>query len=301
MTEQYTNHPAADLFPMMQGKQWKEFKEDIQQNGFQESVTLYKNQILDGRNRYKAAVELDMLDDLPICEIDDDFDIDPYQWVISRNLHRRHLKESQRALVAAKLAKLRIGEIGNGRVEVQICTPTLQQAAEQLDVGRTTVAHAKTVLANGSQELIEAVEQGKVAVSKAAKIANRVKHLQPKLPTAKWTAQLLNELCQCQTDNDAVRVAKKAIASGKKLSAKLIAEIRDSDNETGRASERHRKALQEASLEKHLETFGDILTDWRVSLQQIEQEQWRPIPKKAISRLRFEWKQIESLLKDSAP
>ena len=72
MTEQYTNHPAADLFPMMQGKQWEEFKEDIRQNGFQESVTLYKNQILDGRNRYKAAMELDMLDDLPISEIDDD-------------------------------------------------------------------------------------------------------------------------------------------------------------------------------------------------------------------------------------
>ena len=171
MIEQYTNHAAADLFPMMQGIQWKEFKEDIRQNGFQESVTLYKGQILDGRNRYKAAVELDMLDDLPICEIDDDFDIDPYQWVISRNLHRRHLKESQRAIVAAKLAKLRVGDNQHSNEAVSIDTPSLEKAAEQLQVGRASVARAKTVLANGSQELIEAVEQGKVAVSKAAKIA----------------------------------------------------------------------------------------------------------------------------------
>jgi hypothetical protein len=236
MTEQYTNHPAADLFPMMQGKQWKEFKEDIQQNGFQESVTLYKNQILDGRNRYKAAVELDMLDDLPICEIDDDFDIDPYQWVISRNLHRRHLKESQRALVAAKLAKLRIGEIGNGRVEVQICTPTLQQAAEQLDVGRTTVAHAKTVLANGSQELIEAVEQGKVAVSKAAKIAKgtpkeeqvskaKEKPSKPKKPNGKQKVAD-SQLKKQDVDQEAVEDFLRCRSPLNRLK-KLVAELTD--------------------------------------------------------------------------
>jgi hypothetical protein len=205
-------------------------------------------------------------------------------------------------MVAARLANIKHGEVGNGRkVDGQICLSSIKQASEQLSVSERTTKNAKVVLANGSPKLIAAVERGEVAVSKAAKIANRVKHLQPKLPTAKWTAQLLDELCQCQTDNDAVRVAKKAIASGKKLSAKLIAEIRDSDNETGRASERHRKALEEASLEKHLETFGDILTDWRVSLQQIEQQQWESVPKKVISRLRFEWQQIERLLKDSPP
>lgn len=181
----YEPHPAAELFPMMPADQYEAFKEDIRKNGFQQDIVLYKGQILDGRNRYKAAIELGMLDELPIAEMDDDTDIDPYQWVISRNLHRRHLNESQRALVAAKLAKLRVGEVGNGRVEVQICTPTLQQAAEQLDVGRRTVAHAKTVLANGSQELIEAVEQGKVAVSKAAVVAKEVpEHLQLKAATS---------------------------------------------------------------------------------------------------------------------
>ena len=170
----YQPHPAAELFPMMPDDQYQAFKRDVKENGFQQSITLYKGQILDGRNRYTAAIELKMLDELPIAEIDDDTDFDPYQWVISRNLHRRHLNESQRALVAAKLAKLRVGEVGNGRVEVSIDTPTLEKAAEQLQVGRATVARAKTVLANGSQELIEAVEQGKVAVSKAAAVVKEV-------------------------------------------------------------------------------------------------------------------------------
>lgn len=170
----YEPHPAAELFPMMSQDQYEAFKEDVRKNGFQQDVTVYKGQILDGRNRYKAAIELNMLDELPICEIDDDTDFDPYQWVISRNLHRRHLNESQRALVAAKLAKLRVGDVASQKSGVSIDTPSLEKAAEQLQVGRATVARAKTVLANGSTELIQAVEQGKVAVSKAAVVAKEV-------------------------------------------------------------------------------------------------------------------------------
>lgn len=171
MTEQYTNHPAADLFPMMQGKQWEEFKEDIRQNGFQESVTLYKNQILDGRNRYKAAMELDMLDDLPISEIDDDHQFDPFQWVISRNLHRRHLTESQRGMVAAKLARLQVGDVASQKIGGSIDSPSLQNAADQLQVGRATVVRAKSVLEHGSPDLIASVERGEIAVSRAATVA----------------------------------------------------------------------------------------------------------------------------------
>jgi ParB-like chromosome segregation protein Spo0J len=167
---QYKPHPAANLFPMMPADQFAAFKEDIRKNGFQQDIVLYKGQILDGRNRYKAAVELDMLDDLPIAEMDDDTDIDPYQWVISRNLHRRHLNESQRAKIAAKLAKLKHGDVASQKHDMQICTST-KQAAEMLQVSPRSVAHAKVVEEHGSPELNEAVERGEVAVSKAAKIA----------------------------------------------------------------------------------------------------------------------------------
>lgn len=170
-------HPAANLFPMMPDDQYQAFKEDIRKNGFQQDVTFYKGQILDGRNRYKAAIELDLLDELPICEIDDDTNFDPYQWVISRNLHRRHLNESQRSMVGARLAKLREGRPPNTGETVSIDTvnaPSLEKAAEQLQVGRASIARAKTVLNEGSQDLIDAVDQGKVAVSRAAAVAKEV-------------------------------------------------------------------------------------------------------------------------------
>jgi hypothetical protein len=115
-----------------------------------------------------------MLDDLWIGEMDEDYEFDPYQWVISRNLHRRHLTESQRAMVASKLAKLKVGDNQHLSEGVQICTPSIKQAAEKLQVGRTSVAHAKCVQEHGSPELIAAVEQGEIAVSRAAETAKTV-------------------------------------------------------------------------------------------------------------------------------
>jgi hypothetical protein len=167
----YESHPAADLFPMMEGKAWEEFKEDIRKNGFQQDIVLYKGQILDGRNRYKAAVELSMLDDLPIAEMDDDTKIDPFQWVISRNLHRRHLTESQRASVAAKLVNAKQGD-NRFTVDRSIDPSiTIDKAAEMLSVGSASVKRAMVVQQHGSPELIAAVERGEVAVSRAAVVA----------------------------------------------------------------------------------------------------------------------------------
>jgi hypothetical protein len=67
----------------------------------------------------------------------------PLNFIISLNLKRRHLNESQRAVIASKLANMRQGE----RTDlVQICTRlSLEQAAELLNVGRRTVAQVKAV------------------------------------------------------------------------------------------------------------------------------------------------------------
>lgn len=170
----YKAHPAANLFPMMDADQFEAFKEDIRKNGFQQDVIIYQGRILDGRNRYKAAVELNMIDDLPIAEMDDDTEIDAYQWVISRNLHRRHLTESQRAMVASKLAKLKVGDVKSQASGGSIDPPSIEKAAEQLKVGTASVKRAKAVHEHGSQELIQAVEQGEIAVSKAATIAKTI-------------------------------------------------------------------------------------------------------------------------------
>lgn len=95
-------HPAADLFPLIQGVEFDdELVADIAANGVREPVVLHDGKILDGRNRHRAAIAAGV--DCPTREYDGD---DPVGFVISANLRRRHLNESQRAMIADMLATL---------------------------------------------------------------------------------------------------------------------------------------------------------------------------------------------------
>src|SRR5262249_18329630 len=77
----------------------------------------------------------------------------------------RHLDESQRAMVAAKLATLKLGD--NQHSEGL----PIGRSSELLKVGERTVARAREVREHGAPELVNAVEQGKLSVSAAADIA----------------------------------------------------------------------------------------------------------------------------------
>src|SRR5262249_36586460 len=92
---------------------------------------------------------------------------DPLSYVISANLRRRHLDESQRALVAARLATLKVGD--NQHSEGL----PIGRGSELLNVGERSVARAREVLERGAAELIGAVEQGRVSVSAAADVATQ--------------------------------------------------------------------------------------------------------------------------------
>jgi hypothetical protein len=110
---------------------------------------------------------------------------DPVGFVLSLNLHRRHLDESQRGIVAAK-ARALFAEQAKARMlagtKASDPTPNLgegsvkgesaDQAAVAVNVSRGTVEAASKVLKHGVPELVEAVERGQVAVSAAAVVAS---------------------------------------------------------------------------------------------------------------------------------
>src|SRR5262245_27085543 len=95
-------HPLADLLPLLEGLDFEELVADVRAHGVREPVWIHDSRILDGRNRYRAAQAADV--ECPTRTYDGD---DPVGFVISLNLKRRHLSESQRAMVAAKLANLK--------------------------------------------------------------------------------------------------------------------------------------------------------------------------------------------------
>lgn len=161
--KQYKEHPLASIFPMMPDAELRELADDIKQNGQRAPIYLLEGKILDGRNRFKAC---GMVGVEPKFR-DFNGNGDPLTFVISANVHRRHLTESQRGLIAAKLADLQRG--GDRKTEQAETGKTVAQAAKELNVSERTVKTAKKVLNEAPPEDVKAVEQGEKTVSAVAK------------------------------------------------------------------------------------------------------------------------------------
>jgi hypothetical protein len=109
----YDVHPVAELFPMIaEGEDYEKLKADIKARGVDQPVVFWRdpvtgrNVLLDGRNRIKMSRELD-------CGLKGTFisaDTDPVAYIISANLHRRHLTRGQRADLALKLSNMERGD-----------------------------------------------------------------------------------------------------------------------------------------------------------------------------------------------
>jgi ParB-like nuclease family protein len=144
------DHPIAAVFPLLLKKELAELAKDIEENGLLNPILLYETKILDGRNRYRAILTIPkMAEDLDPDEnskgyFDQYEGNDPVGHVISLNCHRRHLTESQRAAIAAELAKLKHGQRADSSIELSEPI-TQEQAAKLLNVSKSSVKRAKTV------------------------------------------------------------------------------------------------------------------------------------------------------------
>jgi ParB-like chromosome segregation protein Spo0J len=159
-------HPLADLFPSIEGNEFSALVEDVRTNGLLDPIVLHEGMILDGRNRYRAATEAKV----KVRTIDFDGP-DPLAFVISKNLKRRHLSESQRAMVADKIATIRQGERTDLEPFANLRKVDQADAAKLLNVGKRSIEHARKVRTKGTAKLAKAVEDGKLSVSKAAALA----------------------------------------------------------------------------------------------------------------------------------
>jgi hypothetical protein len=130
----YPVHPAANLFPLLEGAAYESFLEDVRARGQLFPIELWCGQLLDGRNRLRACNDLGIIPitrDLPQA-------IDPYHFVIS-------------------------GEpSSNGE--------SSRKAAAATNVSHYSVDAASKVIGNGIPALASMVEAGEVAVSAAAAV-----------------------------------------------------------------------------------------------------------------------------------
>lgn len=148
----YRNHPLAELYPTITNEEQDALTGDIQKNGLHNPIWIHEGKILDGRHRYIACV---MGDVKPIFKEYEGKD--PVGFVISQNDKRRHLNESQRALIAAKLSGLNSGH----------CSISQREAAKKMSVSRDSVNKATKVISDATKKTVKEIELGEKTINKA--------------------------------------------------------------------------------------------------------------------------------------
>jgi hypothetical protein len=160
-----TLHPLCEIIPPCTATEFKELKEDIKTNGLQVPIKTFEAKILDGRSRHKACVELEQ-EGHPVEFKRETFlgsAKEALAYVISANVKRRHLKASQRAIIAARLVTSKVGGDRSVKLPNEI---TQEQVATLSGVAVKTVTDAIKVLTR--PDLAEKVLNGELAVAKAA-------------------------------------------------------------------------------------------------------------------------------------
>jgi N6-adenosine-specific RNA methylase IME4 len=149
---------------------------------------------------------------------------DPLGFVISHNMSRRHLDESQRAMIAARLANM----MGVGRPSKNIApigAISGSEAAERMSVGRRNVVRAKKVLNEGTPELADAVDSGKIAVSVAAKIADLEPEQQAQVIADPRPDQAIKKIARQEREHElADRTIQQSLAVAGKLYGVIYAD-----------------------------------------------------------------------------
>ena len=168
----FTDHPIAAIFPLLDEAKLAELTADIKAHGLKCDITLYENKILDGRNRYRACLQADVLPTFHAYAGDD-----PVGHVLSLNLHRRHLTASQLAMVGteslphyeAEAKKRQVRKPDSVVAIVPQQNESLKardQAAAAVGVSPRYVSDAKRLKAE-SPELAEKVKAGELSLPKA--------------------------------------------------------------------------------------------------------------------------------------
>jgi len=202
-------HEYAKLFPPMSEEEFNELVEDIRQNGQLEPIILYEGKILDGRNRYNACMKLGIK---PKMKDYNGESLDPLNFVISKNIKRRHLTASQKALLALEIKPLlekeakkrqlnslkqyrdntvvpkmeqreekeKGSDTVGGKIPQREKGRTIEQAGKIVGVGKEYV-HLAEKVKEKAPELVEKIMRGEMNLNQAVKEVKRkqvLEHIQ---------------------------------------------------------------------------------------------------------------------------
>jgi len=165
---EFRQHPLSAAFPPMSEDEYSALKADIQENGQRHPAIVIAEpdgafSVLDGWHRVQACLDAGRE---PLTREYDG--ADPVAFVISANLHRRHLTSGQRAQ-AVVLCNEWVAKPGSA-LRAEPSGVTASQMAQQAQVGVRVIERAKQVQ-RADPQLAQQVVAGAVSLNAAAKQA----------------------------------------------------------------------------------------------------------------------------------
>jgi hypothetical protein len=152
--------------------------QDIEEFGQRDPITLFEGQVLDGWNRYGCLMRLGVA----VKQTELTPGINPVAFVKSRNLHRRHMTGSQRALAVVACSEWVANgsrstpEPGSGVSE--------KQMAAEADVSDRTIRQAKLVATQATPEVVDAVRSGEMSLKAAVETTKPTVAMPIPMPTS---------------------------------------------------------------------------------------------------------------------
>lgn len=207
MTKEIPLHPLCTLFPRMDGEAFATLVADIKANGQREPITLVDGMILDGGNRYRACLAAGREPQFVPFTGDN-----IVSFVLSANLHRRHMTPGQQAAIVASAqdwAKAQTVGKPKSANDGQLATVAQRQAVS--GASRNTQKMADKV-AKKSPELAGKVARGEISLPKAVQtIAPKPSKPEPQSDEGPTLSELVDEL---QRENITLRKEIEAFKSG---------------------------------------------------------------------------------------
>lgn len=168
-------HEYANIYRMLPDAELQKLAANIKEKGQLLPITSYEDQILDGRNRFKAC-EIAGVEP----RIEEYTGDDPLGLVASLNDHRRHDTENERAMVGARMANLKNGQRASSMETAGAPVVSIERAAELSGSSPANIKRAKPIVQSGIQELQDMVDSGEVSIRAGSEVAKLPKEEQRK-------------------------------------------------------------------------------------------------------------------------
>jgi phage N-6-adenine-methyltransferase len=183
-------HKYANLFPLLEGEDYNNLKEDIKKNGQLEAIYLFDNQIIDGRNRYRVCLDLGIK---PKIKEYGGKKEDLLSFILSLNLHRRHMSTNEKALLGVELIELFKEEAANRQKSglKQFSSSASGDAHGQgkssaaagklIGVSSSSIERTARIVAHGVPDLVDQVRNNQINLSEGYEISKHEQDIQKKI------------------------------------------------------------------------------------------------------------------------